>query len=264
MVGAFSATGASPGPAAAPADQQGAAGRRAGDDREVLPVDRRRRRLRVDLPVADRARQRRRRLRPGQLRHPSARHDQRGHVGARLDVGDRGGDVVAGPLGALGHQRLAVDEQPHPPDVDLGQRQHDLRGEQPSGGGVEVAGAGQVDDDRPVRARRDVRPQPGARDQLRHRGPGQPAGRPGEQLVDHPGGLRLGGHARHVPDVRRRRAAAWGRRTRRARCGSRPGRSTAARRRRRAAGRSATGRRGGRRRRPTGTATARARTPRPG
>ena len=158
---------------AAPTDQQGAPLRCARHDREVLPVHRRRRRLGIDLPVADGPRQRRRRVRPGQLRAPVRRDDQRGHVGAGLHVGDGRGDVVAAQLRAVGHQRLAVDEQPHPPDVDLGERQHDLRGEQPSGGAVEVAGAGQVDDDGPVRARRDVRAQPGAGRQLRDGGPGE-------------------------------------------------------------------------------------------
>ena len=265
-MGAFSPTGASPVPPLLPPTSSVRPSPGAGHDREVLAVHRRRRRLRVDLAVAHRARAAartgpaRRAGPPARPPTTSAGTSAPGWTSAIVRC-----DVVAAPLGLVGHQRLAVDEQPHPPDVDLGERQHDLRGEQPSGRARRGRrfGSGRRQRPRPGSPRRSTGagPRSGSsetaapceRRWTARRAAGRSPARPA------PWRARSARSAR-----RRRRAAAWGRRTRCARCGSRPGRSTAARRRRPAAGRSATARRGAGRRRPTGTATARARTPRPG
>ena len=169
--------------------------------REPPPVHRGRRGLHVVGAVAERAGQRGARLRAAELAHPTACHDEARHVGARLDLGGERGDVLAGEVAAVRQERLAVGQQPHAPDVHLGQRQHHLRGEQHPGRLVEIAEAGEVDDDGAVLARRHVRAQLRARREQRDGRAGQRPGRPGEQQLHHARGLCPRRHARHVAHV---------------------------------------------------------------
>ena len=163
----------------------------------------------------------------------------------RPHLGGQRGHVVAGEVEPARQQRLAVDQQPHPGHVDLGQREHHLRGQQLAArsGPGRRPGSGRRSARRPSSSSRSsAAARPAAAGRPRRpaaRRTGRPAAAPAP-APPAPWPARWAGSAGRRPP-----AGAPGRRTRCAPCGSCRAGSTAAPRCRRAAGRSATARRSG-------------------